>query len=45
MLVINAHATKCLFILSGGSIVNIWLLVVIVDLMMYFEVLMSYEMN
>jgi hypothetical protein len=45
MLLISGHAATGQLILSSGSIVNIWLLVLVVDLMMYFEVFKSYEVN
>ncbi len=45
MLLTNGHATNGQFILLGGSIVNIYLLVAIVDLMMYFGVFKNHEVS
>jgi len=45
MLLTNGHATNGQFILLGGNIVNIYLLVAIVDLMMYFEVFKNHEVS
>jgi hypothetical protein len=45
MLLTNDHDANGQLILLNGSIVNIWLLVAVIDLMMYFEVFKSYEVS